>query len=89
MVSSSVETINIDDEEDNAKSPSAVTAPSVGTPRRAASTGERAVETPRRTSTMEERPRPSADTVGNLGSQKRARKSPPKPCKPGLRSATK
>jgi hypothetical protein len=26
--------------------------------------------------------------VGDLGSQKRARKAPLKPCKPGLRSAT-
>jgi hypothetical protein len=36
-VGSGVETINADDDEGNAESPSATTAPSAGTPRRAAS----------------------------------------------------
>jgi hypothetical protein len=88
-VSSSVETIEVDDEEGGAESPGATVAPSAGTPRRAVSTEEQAVETPRRTSATEEHSRSSADTVGDLGSHKRVRKAPPKPCKPGLRSATK
>jgi hypothetical protein len=59
-------------------------------PRRAAvTTEERATVTLRRTTTMEECPRSSVDTMGDLGSQKRAKKAPPKPCKPGIRSATK
>jgi hypothetical protein len=89
MVSSGVETIEVDDEEGDAESPSATAAPSVGTPRQAVSTEEQAAETPHRMSASEERPRSSADIVGDLGSHKRARKAPPKPCKPGLRSAIK
>jgi hypothetical protein len=89
MVISGVETIDVgDDEEDDAASPGATAAPSAGTPRRAAMTEELAMEMPRRTSTTEERPRSSADAVGNLGSHNRERKAPSKPCKPGLRSAT-
>jgi hypothetical protein len=89
-VSFGIKTIDGEDEEDDTKSPSATTVPSPGTPRKEASTEERATETPRRTSTMEERPKLSANTLGDAGSQKRARKAPPpKPCKPGLRSATK
>jgi hypothetical protein len=60
-----------------------------GTHRKAASTEEQAVGMSRQTSSTQERPRSSADTVGNLGSHKRAKKSPFKPCKPDLRSATK
>jgi hypothetical protein len=89
MVSSSVETIDVDDEEGDAESPSATATLSVGTPRKAASPEKQAVGTPRQTSSTQERPGSSADTVGDLGSHKRARKAPPKPCKPGLRSATK
>jgi hypothetical protein len=88
-VSSSVETIEVDDEEGDAESPGATTAPSAGTPHKAVSMEEQAVETPRQTSATEERPRSSVDTVGDLGSHKRVRKAPPKPCKPGLRSVTK
>jgi hypothetical protein len=88
-VSSGVKTIEVDDEEGDAESPGAMAAPFAGTPRRATSTEEQVVETPCRTSATDERPRSSADTVGDLGSHKRARKAPPKPCKPGLRSATK
>jgi hypothetical protein len=40
------ETINVDDDEDDAKLPSTVTDPSVGTPHKAASTEERAMEMP-------------------------------------------
>jgi hypothetical protein len=39
-VSSDVETIDIDDEEGGIESPKATAAPSVGTPRRAASPGK-------------------------------------------------
>jgi hypothetical protein len=88
-VSFGIETINVDDEEDDAKSPKVATVPSAETPRKAASTEERAIETPCRTSAMEERPRSGADSLGDAGSHKRARKVPPKPCKLGLRSATK
>jgi hypothetical protein len=31
----------------------------------------------------------STDTMGDLGSHKRVKKGPHKPCKPGLRLATK
>jgi hypothetical protein len=89
MVSSSVETIEVNNEEGDTESSGATAAPSAGTPRRAGSIQEQAAETPRRTSVIEERPRSSADTVGDLGSHKRERKAPLKPCKPGLRSATK
>jgi hypothetical protein len=79
-VSSGVETIDVDDEDGDVESPSATAAPSAGTNRRAASTEEQAVETARQTSTTEEHPRSNADTVGDPGSHKRARKAPPKPC---------
>jgi hypothetical protein len=46
-VSSNVETNNVDNKEGNVKSPSTTAAPSVGTPRRAASPEKQAVETPR------------------------------------------
>jgi hypothetical protein len=88
-VSSDVETIDVDNEEGDIESPSATVAPSVGTPCRAASPEKQAMETPHQTSSMQERPRSGADMVGDLGSHKRARKAPPKLCKPGLRSATK
>jgi hypothetical protein len=88
-VSSSIETIEVDDDERDTELPSAMAAPSAGTPRKAASTEEQAVGTPCQRSATQERPRSSADTVGDLRSHKRARKAPPKACKPGLRSATK
>jgi hypothetical protein len=89
MVSSSVETIEVDHEEGDAESPGATVAPSMGAPRRAVSTEEQVVETPRQASATEERPRSSADTVGDHGLHKRARKAPIKPYKAVLRSATK
>jgi hypothetical protein len=88
-VSSSVETIEVNDEDGDAESPGAIVALSTGTPCRAVSTEEQTVEMPRRMSATEERPRSSADTVRDLESHKKVRKVPPKPCKPGLRSATK
>jgi hypothetical protein len=88
-VSSGVETIDVDDEEGDVESPSATVAPFVGTPRRVVSPEKQAVGTPLQTSTTQERPRSSTNTVGNLGSHKRARKAPPKPYKTGLKSATK
>jgi hypothetical protein len=89
MVNSGVETIEVDDNESDAESPSATTASSAGTPRKAASVEEQAVGTPRQTLATQECPRSSADTVGDLGSHKRAIKAPPKPCNPSLRSAIK
>jgi hypothetical protein len=89
IVSSDIETIDIGDEKGDIESPKATAAPSAGTPRRAASSGKQAVETPRQTSKTQERPKSSTDLVGDLGSHKRVKKAPPKRCKPGLRSATK
>jgi hypothetical protein len=88
-VNSDVKTINFDDEEGGIESPKAAAAPSAGTPRRAASLGKQVLEMPRQASKTQERPQSSTDPVGDLGSHKRAKKVPPKPCKLGLRSATK
>jgi hypothetical protein len=44
---------------------------------------------PCQTSKMQGRSTSSTDLAGDLGSNKRMKKAPPKPCKPGLRSATK
>jgi hypothetical protein len=85
-VSSGVETIDVDNEEGDVESPSATATPSAGTPLKAASLEKQAVGTPRQTSSTQECPRWSTDTMGDLGSHKRARKAPPKP---DLRSATK
>jgi protein required for attachment to host cells len=79
-ISSDVETINVDDEEGDAQSPKATTS---------LSPGKQAVETPHQTSKTQGRSMSSTDPVGDLGSHKRMKKAPPKPCKPGLRSATK
>jgi hypothetical protein len=65
-VSSGVKTIEVDDDEGDAKSPSATAAPSAGTPRKAVLTEEQAVGTPRQASATQESPRSSADTVGDL-----------------------
>jgi hypothetical protein len=88
-ISSDIETINVDDGEGDVESPKATAALSAGTPRRAVSPGKQVVETPPQASKTHERPTSSTDPVGDLGSHKRAKKVPPKPCKPGLRSATK
>jgi hypothetical protein len=88
-VSSGVETIDVGNEEDDTKSLSATTTLFVGMPRRVASPEGRETETPHMTSMMEELPTLGANALGDIGSEKRAKKAPPKPCKPGLRSATK
>jgi hypothetical protein len=74
MISSDVETIDIDDGEGDVKSPKATAAPSLG---------KQAVEMPRQASKTQERPASSTNPVGDLGSHKRMKKAPPKPCKPG------
>jgi hypothetical protein len=47
MISLDVETIDVDDREGDVELPKETTAPSAGTPRRAATLGKQAVETPR------------------------------------------
>jgi hypothetical protein len=79
-ISSDIETIDVDDGEGDAQSPKASTAPPPG---------KQAVEMPRQTSMTQGRSTSSTGPVGDLGSHKRMKKAPPKPCKPGLRSATK
>jgi hypothetical protein len=88
-ISSDVETIDVDDGEGDIESPKEIATPSAGTPRRVASPGKQAVETHRWASKTQERPRSSIDPLGDLGLHKGAKKVPPKPCKPNLRSATK
>jgi hypothetical protein len=80
MISSDVETIDVDDGEGNMQSPKATTAPS---PKK------QAVEMPRQTSKTQGRSSSRTDPVGDLGSHERMKKAPPKPCKLGLRSVTK
>jgi hypothetical protein len=87
-ISSDIDTIYIYDEEGDIESPKATTAPSAGMPRRAPSLGKQAVETPCQESKTQEHPGSSIEPMGDLGSHKRAKKAPPKPCKPDLRSAT-
>jgi hypothetical protein len=77
---SNVETINVDDGEGDVELPKATTVPSPG---------KQAVETPCQASQTQGRPKSSTVPMSDLGSHKRARKAPPKPCKPGRRSATK
>jgi hypothetical protein len=79
-ISSDFETIGVDDGDGDVQSPKATTTPSPG---------KQAVETPRQTSKTQGRSTLSNDPVGDLGSHKRMKKAPPKPCKPGLRSETK
>jgi hypothetical protein len=78
-ISFDVETIDVEDEGDM-QSPKATTAPSLG---------KRATETPRPTSGAQGRSTSSTDPVTDIGSNNRMKKAPLKPCKPGLRSATK
>lgn len=47
------------------------------------------METPRKAVAVEERSRSSANVLGDAESQKRARRAPPKPNNPGLRSVSK
>jgi hypothetical protein len=62
------------------QSPKATTAPSPA---------GRAVETPRLTPEAQGRSTSSTGPTDDVVSNKRLKKAPPKPCKPGLRSATK
>jgi hypothetical protein len=78
-VSSDVETIDVEDEGD-VQSPKATSAPSPG---------KQAAETPRPTPGAQGRSTSSTDPTADVGSNKRMKKAPPKPCKPDLRSATK
>jgi hypothetical protein len=78
-IGSDVETIDVDDEEGDVQSPKATAA---------LSPGRQAVETPRQMSKTQGRSTLSTNSVGDLGLNKRMKKAPPKPCKPGLRSAT-
>jgi hypothetical protein len=87
-VSSGVETINVEEEED-VKSPDMATVPHAETPPKVAATEERVMETPRRAVAAVERSWSGADVLGEVGSQKRVRRAPHKPIKPGLRSASK
>lgn len=72
--SSDVETINIK-EEDDAKSPDV--------------SAEKAVQTPRKVTGQEERPRSGTEVPDDARSQKRAKKALPKPIKLRFRSASK
>jgi hypothetical protein len=78
-VSSDVETIDVEDEGD-VQSPKATSAPSPG---------KQAAETPRPTPGAQGRSTSSTDPTADVGSNKRMKKAPPKPCKPDLRSANK
>jgi hypothetical protein len=73
-VSSDVETINVEEEEEDAKLPNVVTVPPAKTPRKVAE---------------EERSRLGADVLGDTRSQKRATRAPPEPVKAGLKSSSK
>jgi hypothetical protein len=79
-VCSDVETIDVDDEGGDVQPPKETTALS---PRK------QAAETPRPTSRTQGRSTLSTNPAGDAGSNKRMKKAPPKPCKPGLRSVTK
>jgi hypothetical protein len=74
MISSDVETVDVDDGEADIESPKAMTAPSPG---------KQVVETPHQASKTQGHPASSTNPVGELGSHKRMKKAPPKPCKPG------
>jgi hypothetical protein len=79
-VSSDVETIDVEDDEGDMQLPKATTAPSPG---------KQVAETPHLTSRTQGRSTSSTNPVGDVESNKRMKKALPKPCKPGLRSATK
>jgi hypothetical protein len=78
--SSDVETIDVQDVKGDVQSPKATTAPS---PR------GQAADTPHPASRAQGRATSSTDPAGDVGSNKRMKKAPPKPCKPDLRLATK
>jgi hypothetical protein len=79
-VSSDIETINVEDDEGDVQSPKATMA---------LSPGRQAAETPGPTSRTQGRSTSSTDPEGDVGSNKRMKKAPPKPCKPDLSSVTK
>jgi hypothetical protein len=80
MLSSDVETINVKGDEGDVQSPKATTALSLA---------GQAAETPRLSPEAQWRSTSSTSLADDVGSNKRLKKAPPKPCKPGLRSATK
>jgi hypothetical protein len=79
-VSSDAETIDVEDDEGDVQSPIVTTAPSPG---------RQAAETPRPTPGVQGRSTSSTDPAADVGSNKRMKRGPPKPCKPSLRSVTK
>jgi hypothetical protein len=79
-VSSDVKTIDVEYDEGDMQSPKATTAPSPG---------GQVAETPHPAPRAQGRATSSTNPAGDAGSNKRMKKAPPKPCKPGLRSATK
>jgi hypothetical protein len=78
--SSNVETIDVEDVDGDVQSPKATTTPSQG---------GQAAETPRPTPMAQGRATLSTNPMGDVGSNKRMKKAPPKPCKPGLWSEIK
>jgi hypothetical protein len=80
MMSSDVDTIDVEDDDGDVQSPKATTA---------LSPAGQAEETPRPAPVAQGRSTSSTGPTDNVGSNKRLKKAPPKPCKPGLRSATK
>jgi hypothetical protein len=78
--SSDVDTIDIEDVEGDVQSPKATTAPSLG---------GQAAKTPHPAPEAQGRSTSSIGSTDDVGSNKRLKKAPPRPCKPGLRSATK
>jgi hypothetical protein len=77
---SDVETIDVEEDEGDVQSPRATTAPSLG---------RWAAETPHPAPRAQGLSTSSIGPADNARSNKRLKKAPPKPCKPGLRSATK
>jgi hypothetical protein len=80
IVSSDVETSDVEDDEGDVQSPKATMAPSPG---------RQAAETPHPTPRAQGRFTLSTDPAAHVRSNKRMKRAPPKLCKPGLRSATK
>jgi hypothetical protein len=78
-VSSGVETINVEEEENEAKSPSAATVSPPEMPRKAMATEGQSLHTPCKGATLEECSRSGAVVLGDAGSQKKVKKAPPKP----------
>jgi hypothetical protein len=78
--SSDVETIDVEENEGDVQSPRATTVPSQG---------RLAAETTRPAPGAQGLSTSSTGQVDDAESNKRLKKAPPKPCKPGLRSATK